>query len=166
MPALYQLTAQYRELQALSEQEEIDHQIVKDTLEALTGSIEDKAKAVAMVVENLTISAGDIRTVAKQMIARAERLERRAESVRDYLLNNMQATGIRKIECEYFVLNVRKNPSKVVIDSPGLIPSELYVYPPAPEPYPDKKAIAEYLKAGKEVNGAHLEQTERLEIKV
>jgi hypothetical protein len=37
--------------------------------------------------------------------------------------------------------------------------------PPAPEPYPDKKAIAELLKAGKEVNGAHLDQAERLEIK-
>jgi hypothetical protein len=39
------------------------------------------------------------------------------------------------------------------------------VYPEAPAPYPDKKAIAEQIKAGNEVNGAHLEQAERLDIK-
>ena len=53
----------------------------------------------------------------------------------------------------------------MVIDDAGKIPMELYIYPPAPEPYPDNALIKEKLKSGEAIEGAHLEQGERLDIK-
>lgn len=118
-----------------------------------------------MFIKNLEASADAIKQAEKSMSDRRKSIENKAESIRKYLKDNMQRCGITKIESPYFALTIKKNPSSVVIDDAGAIPSELYVYPDAPAPYPDKKAISDQIKAGNIVNGAHLEQAERLEIK-
>jgi len=166
MTALYQLVGQLRELEALADAEDFPVEALNDTLEGLTGEIELKSQNVAQFVLNLEASADAIARATAEMEMRRTRLLKRAESVRQYLYSNMQASGITKISCPYFTLTIKKNPPKVVITDPGKVPGELYIYPTAPEPYPDKKAISARLKAGEEVEGAHLEQGERLEIKV
>lgn len=166
MAALYELVAQYRELERFAESDDIEPQALKDTLEGLTGNIEDKAKNVGAFIGNLEASATAIRDAAAKMIARAVRLEHRSAAVRDYLFTNMKAAGISKIECPYFVLAIRKNPPKVVIDNDELIPETFMVQPPAPPPHADKKAILDELKTGNEVPGVHMEQGERLDIRV
>lgn len=165
MPALYQLTAQLRELERLADEGEVPAEVLADTVEGLTGEIEVKAQNVAEFVRNLESSTAAIDGAISDMKARRDRIQRNADWLKGYLITQMKASGITKISCPYFVLSIKKNPPKVVITDPGKIPCELYVYPPAPEPYPDKKAIAEALKAGQEFDGAHLEQGERLEIK-
>jgi hypothetical protein len=139
--------------------------VLADTVEGLTGEIELKAQHVAEFVRNLETSTAAIDEAIGQMKARRDRIQRNADWLRGYLFTQMQASGITKISCPLFTLAIRRNPPRVVVTDPGQIPGELYVYPPAPEPYPDKKAIAERLKAGEAVAGAHLEQGERLEIK-
>jgi len=94
---------------------------------------------------------------------RAARVRRKADSVRAYLLLNMQAAQIMKIEAPEFTLAIRKNPPAVVVV--GDVPDEYLVKPEAPPPYPDKKRIAADLKDGKELAFARLEQGERLEIR-
>ena len=47
-----------------------------------------------------------------------------AKGIRDYLLNNMQACGISKIESPWFVLSVKQNPPAVVIDDEASIPAD------------------------------------------
>jgi Siphovirus Gp157 len=165
MTALYQLVGAYRELEGLADSEEVDSVALHNTLEALSGDIEDKAKAVGMFIGNMESDAAAIHEAAKSMKLRADRLERRAVAVRDYLLFNMKAAGITRIECPYFVLQVKKNPPRVVIDNQDAIPPGLMVQPEPPPPHADKKAILEILKDGTPVPGAHMEQGERLDIK-
>jgi hypothetical protein len=168
MTSLYQLTNEFQLLAIKLNESDYDAQTIADTLEGATGDLETKAVNVAMFIRNLETSAEAIKLAEKEMADRRKSIEKKAESIKQYLKDNMQRCGITKIECPYFALTIKKNPHSVVIDDAEAIPCELYVYPeapPAPEPYPDKKAIAELLKAGKEVNGAHLDQAERLEIK-
>lgn len=166
MAALYELVAQYRELEKLADSEEIDALVLRDTLEGLTGNIEDKAKAVGAFIGNLEADSQAILGAVEKMVSRAKRLQNRADAVRDYLFANMKAVNVSRIACPYFVLAIKKNPPKVVIDSEESIPETLLVTPPAPPPHPDKRAIAELLKSGAAVPGAHLEQSERLDIRV
>lgn len=77
----------------------------------------------------------------------------------------MKACGISKIDSPYFSLAIRKNPVKVVIESPDLIPENFMRQPDPPPPEPDKKAIGDALKSGKSIPGARLEQSERLDIR-
>lgn len=162
---LYELVRYQHELEALADSGEVPAEQIADTLEALDGDIQDKAIQVAAFTRNLEASATAIRDAGKAMLARADRIEKRAESVRAYLLFQMQATGITKVECPWFTLAVRKNPPAVAIDDEAAIPPEFVVQPPPPAPRPDRDAIKRALKAGADVPGCRLTQTERLEVK-
>jgi hypothetical protein len=166
---LYELTAQYRALEALESSEDLPPEVIRDTLEGLEGQLQDKATNVALFIRNLESVADAIDEAAATMRARGTRLRARAQSLQDYLLFNMQAAGITKVESPYFTLQVKKNPPTVVIDSENMIPARFMRTPepaPPPKPAPDKKAIADAIKAGEEVPGAHTEQRERLEVKL
>lgn len=162
---LYQLADQYLEAANRMADLDMDEQTIADTLEGLTGDLEVKATNVAMFVRNLESSAEAIKAAEYSMSARRKAIEARAKRIREYLQAQMMRTGINKIECPYFKLAIRDNPPAVVIDAESQIPAEFMRTPEPPPPTPDKKAIAEALKAGRDVSGAHLERGQRLEIK-
>jgi hypothetical protein len=164
MHPLYQLVQQHRELARL-DPEEIDEQTLLDTLEGLEGEITVKAQSCAATVRNMEVFAETIDAAAKQMKERADRLRRKSEWLRAYLLNNMQAAGISKITAPEFTVSIRKNPPAVIVDENVKLPDEYMVTPPAPPPKPDKQKISAALKAGKTIDGCALVQGERLEIR-
>jgi hypothetical protein len=162
---LYQLVRYQHELEALADSGDVPPEQIADTLEALEGDINEKAVNVAAFTQNLEATAQAVREAGKAMLSRADRIEKRAESIRAYLLFNMQAAGVSKIECPWFTLSTRKNPPAVVIDDETVIPPQFIVQPPPPSPRPDRDAIKRALKAGEDVPGCRLTQGERLEIK-
>lgn len=165
MPALYQLATEYQEAAVKLASLDLPEEVVADTLEGLSGELQDKAVNVAMMARSLEATAEQIKAAEAQMAERRKAIENRAKRLRAYLLENMERTGISKIESPWFALSIRKNPPAVVIDSANLIPSEYLRIPDPLPPELDKKRIAEALKAGREVPGAHLEQSTRLEFK-
>lgn len=163
---LYQLSNQYQEaLSVLTDSGDLPAEVVRDTLEGLTGELQDKAVNVAKFTLDLESGADAIEAAGKAMIERARRIRKRAESIRSYLLFNMQATGITKIECPEFVLAVRKNPEAVVIADGAVLPDEFMVTPEPPPARVDKKLLKDALKAGRVIDGAWLESGERLEVR-
>lgn len=165
LPALYELASEYVEAANKLQNLELDEETIRDTLEGLQFPIEQKATNVAFVIRNMESLAEQIKQAEQQMVARRKAIEKRAENVREYLLRNMERCGISKIESPYFKISIRQNPGSVVIDDAGQIPCELYRYPEAPPPEPDKKAIKAMIESGQEVSGAHIEKTTRVEIK-
>jgi hypothetical protein len=162
---LYELVAQHRQLEVLLESDELPAEVIRDTLEGIEGSIELKAKSVAHLVLNLESFADEIKRVADETAARAARIKRRADGIRNYLLLNLQASGISRVEAPEFTIAVRKNPAAVEIDDTAIVPSEYMVTPETPPPRPDKKLLAAALKAGAEIPGVWLKQGEHLSIK-
>lgn len=165
MTALYVLAQDYRAAAEKLADLELDEQTIADTLEGLSGDLEVKAVNTAMVARNMQGLAAQIKEAEQAMAARRKALEGRAERLTAYLLSNMQHAGISKIESPHFCLSIKNNPAAVVINEPGLIPAEFMRQPEPPPPAPDKTAIKEAIKAGKEVPGAHLAQGVRLEIR-
>lgn len=165
MTALYQLVAEYREAAAVLDDLELDEQTIADTLEGLAGDLEVKATNVAMFARNLETTAAQIKEAEGQMAARRKAIEARADGLRRYLLACMQQTGIQKIESPYFRLAVRDNPAAVDVFDAKQLPAEFMRQPEPPPPAPDKSAIKEALKAGRDVPGARLTQGQRLEVK-
>lgn len=163
MSQLYLLADQYLQAADKLSELDLDVQTIADTLEGLSGELEEKATNVAMFVRNLEAQAEAIKQAEAGMASRRKAIENRAEAVRDYLFHNMQRTGISKIECPYFALTIKKNPPAVKIT--GEVPSEFMTTPKPPEPAPDKKAIKEFIQAGNNPDWAMLEQGERLDIK-
>lgn len=165
MTALYQLSAEYRQAADRLEQLDLDEQTIADTLESLSGDLEQKAVATAMVTRNLDALADSIKQAEAGMAARRKAIEARADSIRSYLLTNMLACNISKIESPYFELSIRENPPSVVIDCAVEIPADYFRQPETPPPAVDKKLVAQAIKDGFTVPGAHIERTKRLVIK-
>lgn len=168
MPKLYELVESYRSLEALEASDDLPAEAIVDTLESLQGDLTVKATNVAKYIRNVEYTAEAVEEASKAMKRRAERMQKHADSLKRYLMVNMQAAGITKIEATEFVLTVKKNPPSVIIDDAAKIPAKFMVTPPpAPPPVaaPSKALIAAAFKAGETVEGARSEQGSRLEIK-
>ncbi len=166
--SLYQLADQFRPLERLGD-EDVPEEAIRDTLEALSGEIQIKATNIAKYAANLSMLANAVDEAAKAMKERAARINRRVSALHDYVRTHMEGCGITKIESPEFTITVVKNPPSVQIDSEAQIPAQFMVMPPPPPPpaaCPDKKAIADAIKRGEEVPGAHLEHSTRLKVSV
>ena len=163
--ALYTLADEYQQAAQQLADMDLDPQTIADTLEGMAGALEVKATSVAMFIRNLEATAEAIDDAIDQMKARRQAIQQRALNIKSYLLDNMARTGITKIESPHFVITLRDNPVKVVVDDVSVVPFDYFRDPPAPPPELDKKTIAEALKAGQVVPGCHLERTQRVEIK-
>lgn len=162
---LYQLTDDYLALAAQIADMDVSTEAMTEALDDLRYPLEEKASKVAMIARNMEATAAAIKAAEADMAARRRALEARAAHLRDYLLVNMTRAGISKIDSPYFALSVRDNPPAVVIDFESYIPEEYMRQPETPPPVPDKKAIAAAIKAGREVPGAHLASSQRVDIK-
>ena len=167
--ALYQIANQYLELAAKLDMMDLDTQTIIDTIDA--SGIQDEFNLKAQGILHIASEAEKYTPLIDMEIERLQALKasraKLAQGLRDYLLVNMERSGIQKITCPLFSLSIRHNPPAVeVLDSAALPP----VYWRTPEPRPpvaviDKLAIKQALQAGKEVPGARLVQHTRLDIK-
>lgn len=164
MTSLFQLTADFRAQAEKLADLDLPPEVLADTLESLSGDVEQKAQNVAMFTLGLEAIADSIKAHRESQKAREDALRKRAESLREYIARCMDACGVSKIEGPAVALSFRKS-SAVVINEQGLIPAEFMKQPEPPPPAPSKTLIAEAIKAGREVPGAHLEQRKSLQIK-
>ena len=168
--SLYEVANVYlKDLEMLEHMEtsgELSVQALEDTLEGLPGEFEEKAKNVAYYAKNLEAEADAIKSAIEAMQARSKALQNKADWMRWYLESNMLRTGITEIKCPYFVMKIKKNPPKVVVDCEAALPDVCFKVIPETRQI-DKAAIKELLLKGdtKTMSGAHIEQGERLEIK-
>ena len=164
MSALFDLASEYREAHERMESAGFDSQTIADTLDGISGDLEEKAIAVAKFARNLEAEADAISDAIKAMQARASATAHKAAGLRKYLMDAMVAAGVRKVSCPFFVVSVRETPASVVIDDALAIPARFLVQPEAPPPRPDKRAIAEAIKT-EPVQWAHMQKSTRLDIR-
>jgi hypothetical protein len=164
---LFELTAQFKELQALEDSDEIPPDVLRDTLEALEGDFETKSVQVAKFILSLEAASEDIDEAAKAMAARASRLKKRAESIRHYILLQFQMLDWKtKITRPDIIISRQNNPPAVVVSDESLVPANFWVQPDPPPKRIDKKSVKEALQAGLNVPGCYTEAGERIVIKI
>lgn len=162
---LYEIAAEYREMVAALMATDSDEQTIADTIEGESFPLELKAQNVAYAIKTLQANAEAIKGAEEEMSKRRKALENRAASIKDYLLSCMELAGVQRVECPHFVIKVAANPASVAIDDERQIPADYMKQPETPPPQPDKKAIAEALKAGGDIPGARLVRGKRLDIR-
>lgn len=161
MATLYELTGQYKQLLDMAETEELDKQLIADTLEALEGEIETKADGYAKIIRELEGKAELLKSEIDRLSNRKTAIENNIKSMKEALQNAMYITGKVKFKTNLFNFSIQKNPQKLVIDKPEEIPEEFLIPQP---PKVDNAKLKEILKE-KELPFAHLEQSESLRIR-
>jgi hypothetical protein len=131
---------------------EHDAQTIADTLEAESYPLELKAQNVAYAIKNLDALAASSSRRGRYG-ARRKAIEKRVEHLREYTKTCMEIAGVSKIECPHFALSDQEEPGRRRVFEPSLIPAEFMRQPEPPPAAPDKTAIKEALKAGRDVPG-------------
>ena len=162
---LYELTSNYLYLQQLIEDPEIDAQVIADTMEAIEGSIEEKADGYAKVIRNMEASISAIKAEQERLAARKNLLELGIKRLKANLEASMIATGKRKFKTDLFSFSIQKNGGKapVILDVPvEELPDDYVVITEKP----DLTAIGTYLETHSDCEFAHFgDRGEGLRIK-
>lgn len=162
---LYELTAEYMQLLEIAEDPDTDVQVLLDTMEGVSGEIEEKADGYAKVMKELEAEEQKIKNEMDRLGVRRLSISNNIRAMKLRLQESMKLTGKTKFKTDLFSFGIQKNPPSVVIDEQYVenLPQE-YLIPQ--EPKVDKTKIKEDLKAGKDLTGiAHLEQGESLRIR-
>ena len=163
---LFELSAQFRELQALEDSDEIPEEVIRDTLEGLEGDIQSKCVAIGKFILDMQASAAATKEAGKAMLLRSERISKRADSLKHYMLLQLQLLDMRRIQTPELTIRRQNSPPSVVIADGITVPEEFMAYPPPPPPHPDKKLLKSALQSGREVPGVYLEQGEHIRIEI
>ena len=159
---LYDLTADYLELQEMME-DDISDDALRDSMESIEGLYEDKLDGYAMVIRTLTAEADAFKTEAARMKAKADTITRNIDRMKKAMYESMLQTGIRKVKGKRFTVSVQKNGGKAPFvltwDNPDTLPDELV------ERKPNIEAIREFTEKNGETYGYFAERGESLRIK-
>lgn len=161
---LYELAGEYRAISDKLHDLDLPEDVIADTLDGLGGDLQEKSINVAKYFRNLEAMANQIKQAEAQMMARRNAIEKRADSLKEYLKSNMERAGISKIECPFFVISIKQNPESVQVDDETLVPRDYFREIPVSYQL-DKTLVKTAIKDGYNVPGCHLSRETRLDIK-
>lgn len=127
---LYELTDNYRQILAMMEEEDIDQEAIKDTLEALSGDITEKAESYAIIMKELEAEAEKLKKEEDRLKRRRTALENHKEAMKDSLRNAMEMTGKKKFKTEHFSFSIQKNGGSlpVIIENADALPERFKIF--------------------------------------
>lgn len=124
MSNLYKLTSNYETVLNMLYEEDVDEQMILDTLEGIEGEIEDKADGYAKIIRELEA----IRDARKEEMYRQQEgarvLDNRIKLLKQNLFNTMKQTGKTKFVTDLFSFNIAKNGGKQSLTIDGDVPEE------------------------------------------
>ena len=159
---LYEMNTEYIELLCLSEDPEVDPQLIADTMEAIEGDYNEKIENYGKVIRQLEHDAAALDYEAKRLKNRKDSIEASIKRMKAAIKESMELRGESKVDTQLFKFSIRKNPASVVIDDDAVVPVE-YLIPQ--DPKVDKTELKKALNAGKVFDGIRLEQGTSLSIK-
>ena len=157
---LYEYTQDYLNLMEMSE--ELDQDVLIDTIEAITESVEVKAENIAKIIRTFEAEAKVIKAEEERLAEKRKTHENKISYLKKYLFEQLEAIGIRKIKRPLFTISIQNNPPSVDVINPDEIPVDLWT---RPDPVLDKRKILSLLKAGDDVPGAAMKISKGLRIR-
>lgn len=160
MSTLYEMTEAARQLYEMFTEGDIPEEAVTDTLESM--GVEGKIEDYCHVINELT---GDIVKIDKELDrleAKKAAAKKGIERMKAALSAYMTATKTNKLKAGTFALSFRKSEA-VVITNEIALPAEFVKTKTTTTP--DKTAIKNAIKSGREVAGAELQTNMNLQIK-
>ena len=163
MATLYELEGNWRQVNEMLEDPDMDEQVIWDTLEAIEGEIEAKADGYAKIIRQIEHDADGYDQEIKRMTEQKKTLKNRAASLKQRLQHAMELTGKEKFKTDLFSFGIQNNPPSFKLDAESVyyIPEDFLIYS---EPTFDTRKAIQYLKEN-EADWGHLERGRSLRIR-
>lgn len=130
MATLYELTAEYKELLDMAEEQNLTQADIKDTLEGMDYEFEDKADGYAKVLRSLDGKEEAISSEIKRLTEMKRVVANNKKAIKQNLENAMIETGKTKFKTTLFSFGIQKNPASVRIKDESLVPEEYRIKQP------------------------------------
>lgn len=156
---LYEITESMAGLQTLANSEEFSEKMIADTMEGLTASFNEKAKAILQVRQTLIAEAAMIDKECDRLTRLLLFKESSAAKLSHYLKTNMAITGIDNIDLGIFNVTLRKAGVKIGRVDESLVPKKFWLKIPASKKL-DRPSMLAAAKL-EPVNGVELIDSER-----
>lgn len=124
MPKLYELTEQYRALQALLDDGVTENDLIQKTIEECHDIIETKIENIGKLILSMEADATSIRTEEQRLASRRQSLEKQVDHLKTYLLNEMVTCQLEKVKKATITISLRTNPPSVNVLDLEAIPQE------------------------------------------
>jgi len=157
---LFELSQNYILLREMMMDESIDQEAVQDTLEAIEGSIEEKADNYAYIIKELDAQADMLKKEIDRLTIKAQNIKNNKDRLKGNLLCAMVGIGKIKFKTDYHSFSIRKSKAVEILDEDAI-----------PEQYKtvkvsiSRKDIGEAIKNGLLVDGAALIENQSLSIR-
>lgn len=163
---LYNLDIEFMELLELAEDEDLDPEVLNDTIEAMAGEWEHKLDAYGIVRNELSMDIAKIDMEVKRLTEKKRRINSNIIRINEAIMASMKLHDTRKVEGEHFTWQIQKNGGKaplILDDIPAeSLPGEYQAW----DVKANKEAIRKDLEAGKELPFAHIgERGESIRLK-
>ena len=158
---LYELSDSYQQildlLQSVDTTEEPEYaQALKDTLDSINASFDDKAEGYVSIINQLKYDIEVVSSEIKRLSEKKSALENNRKKLSEVLAEEMDGIGKVKIKTPRFSIWVQNNPHGLVIKNEENIPSSFYAPQP---PKLIKKDLLKYLKEnGESIDGVEVVQ--------
>ena len=151
--ALYMIAANYRNIlqMALDEGLEADEEL-REALLNIRDELADKVDNVCYVIRALNEQADSLKNEAERLTEKAKARANRADRLKEYLMGNLNAAGVTKVQAAHHTVSVVKGRETVAIRSEQEIPAQFWKV----ETSLKKRELIDALKRGEEISGAEL----------
>jgi hypothetical protein len=158
MGSLYEITQEFMEFQKQLEEMDLEDELFKDTLDSAMFPIEVKTENIIKHIKTLEALADAKKLEAKRLSDSASSDLKKVEWFKNYLTDNLNKAGIKKLQAGVFSVGFRKGSEVVEVDE-SKIPSyekNPHLYIEQDPKLMGKTQLKEILKAGVEIPGVSL----------
>lgn len=161
---LYEITEAYRNIEMLLNDADNDDDLVlfNSALIDIQGRLEDKVENIVNLIKNSDADIKALKEEEQRLNKKRKALENKIQSMKDYVLDSLVATGTESIKYPTFKVSIKENPESIKVTDISKIPHDYFV---PQDPKLDKRALKEVIKYGKSIPGAELVRTKSVSIR-
>lgn len=161
---LYELTNNYQKVMDMLEDDEVNVESIKDTLESIECAIEVKTHNTVALVKTLDMYSKGIDEEINRLQAKKKAMDNKRESLKSYLFGQLELAKLTEVKTKLFSIKQQNSKPSVIIENEKLIPSKYQTV--IPKSFTIRKDdIAADLKAGIKVRGAKLQENKSWRIR-
>ena len=165
MANLYELTDQFKQAEYYFNNAESEEELLEAERYLIDAEIEltEKVENIAKFIKNLEAERESFKKESDRLAAKAKSLDKKVNSLKRYLENTLEVSGIDKVKGQLFTVSLQNNPISLDLSSTEHIPME---FKRIPEPVVNKRELLKHIKdTGEVFEGVEIKQTKSLRIR-
>lgn len=160
---IFELTGALGQVWNMVTDEDMDQEVLEDTLQSLELARDEKAEGYAKIMKQLEAQVDAINTEEKRLADKRKVLENRHARMKQVLEQSFSLWEVDKIKGTIFTVSVQNNPPSVVIEDENIVPEQFVSVETVKKI--DRKSILQALKDGEVIDGCSIKQTRSLRIR-